>query len=82
MNAACSASRPTWSPRTTATQRTTIAVVEQAEHGVEERGPLGRVDAGRPELLELVADQQRPARPAAASPVSVRQRVDRDCVPG
>ena len=34
-----------------------VAGVEQSQHGVEEGGPLSRLDSRRPELLELVADQ-------------------------
>ena len=46
------------------------AVVEQAEDGVEEGGPLGSLHLRCPELLELVADQQDRSR-EVPSPVSI-----------
>ena len=53
----CSASRPTWSPRTTSTHRATTSSASRPSSGVQEGGPFALGDVCRPQLLELVAHE-------------------------
>ena len=65
VKAACSASRPTWSPRTTTTQRTTIPSSSSPRTASRNAVRSAGSTSARPQLLELVADQQDREWPAA-----------------